>query len=470
MQMQMLMQSMPNAELNTQRAGKNGPDAGGEKGFMQMLGKALNAVESEGAASGAESGGSLEELLSGFFKNGDKLFEQFSDELKALFENGSFEWSGSMEKLLDKLPKGMQELAQALPELDGEEMMQWLEQALTSSDKGKEALPEAVQNLFADKQAGSEPGMNNLDNNEQKLAASFTGMLALLQQAAGQGGNLQAQGTDSSAQNAGTGTRNSGFQAALASLAGSFTGKSNAQQSMTPDQALKQVTQWVESTGGQQKTMDGFFQALKNTSSSGQDSKQQYLQQLLNRSMTGGGTESNTANAQPSSMSSQDGTGVMAKAQQAVVYLGEGKTEHARAQEFVKQFQNLIGKSSLQSFKNGTQQLTVKLVPENLGRLDVKIMQQNGQLTAKLMTTSSNAREMVESQIHQLRAAFQQQNIQVERIDISQQQPSTLQQDDEGQEDADDLNSHDGNETDVDEETEETFADVLDALTFNEQV
>ncbi|SFM29876.1 flagellar hook-length control protein FliK [Salibacterium qingdaonense] len=469
MQMQMLMQSLPNAELNVQRTGKSGPDAGGEKGFMQMLGKALNAAESEGTASKAESGGSLEELLSGFFKNGEKLFEQFSDELKALFENGSFEWSGSMEKLLDKLPKGMQELAQALTELDGQEMMQFLEQTLTSSGKGKEALPEAVQNLFSNKQNGSEAGINNLDNNEQKLAASFTSMLALLQQA----GNLQAQGTDSSSQNAGAGSRNNSFQAALASLAGSFTGTSNAQQSLNPEQALKQVTQWVESAGGRQnqlKTMDGFFQALKNTSSSGQDSKQQYLQQLLNRSMTGGGTESNTANAQPSSMSSQDGTGVMAKAQQAVVYLGEGKTEHARAQEFVKQFQNIIGKSSLQSFKNGTQQLTVKLVPENLGRLDVKIMQQNGQLTAQLMTTSSNAREMVESQIHQLRAAFQQQNIQVERIDISQQQPSTLQQDDEGQEDNEDLNSHDGKETDVDEDAEESFADVLDALTFNEQV
>ncbi|SFP07562.1 flagellar hook-length control protein FliK [Salibacterium halotolerans] len=469
--MQMLMQTMPNAELNMQRTGKKGPDAGAEKGFMQMLGKALNAAGSEGTTSGAQAGGSLKELLSGFMNNGEKLLEQFSDELKALFESGDFQWSGRMEKLLDQLPEDMQELAGALTELNGQEMMQWLEQTFsTSSGNGNKSAPEALADLLQTNTELSADFMKNLNADEQKLASAFTGMLAVLQQTLSVG---NGSGADLMSQAASTGGKSSGFSAGLSSLVMSFTGHSGQQQTLTPDQAVKQLSQWMESAGGQQsqlKTMDNFTQAWKNTASSSGESKQQYLQQLLNRSMTGGASDAGSSNAQPVSMSSQDATGVMAKAQQAVVYLGEGKTEHARAQEFVKQFQNLIGKSSLQSFKNGNQQLTVKLVPENLGRLDVKIMQQNGQLTAQLMTTTSTAREMVESQLHQLRAAFQQQNIQVERIDISQQQPSTLQQDDGGQEESEDPAGRDVNEEDADREAEESFADMLDALTFNEQV
>ncbi|MGY4689824.1 flagellar hook-length control protein FliK [Salibacterium sp. K-3] len=469
MQMQMLMQTLPNAELNTQRTGKSESGEGGQKGFMQMLGKALNAAESEGQTSGTASGHSIEDLLSGFFQNGDKLFEQFKSELKALFENGDFEWSGNMQDMLEQLPQGMQDLAQSLTELDSEQMLQWLEQALTSSEEAGAELPEAIQNQLSGQESGA---VENWNGQEQKLASSFTGMLALLNQALSQPGMQQNDGGSALAQANPNASGSSGFSASLSMLAASLTGSSR-QQTATPEQAAKQMSQWMENASGQQnqlKTMEGFTQTWKNTSSFGGETKQNYLQQLLNRSLSSSGGDTSSANAQPASMSSQDATGVMAKAQQAVIHLGEGKTEHARAQEFMKQFQELLGKSNLQSFKNGTQQLTVKLVPESLGRLDVKIMQQNGQLTAQLMTTTSTAREMVESQLHQLRAAFQQQNIQVDRIDISQQQPSTLQQDDGNQEDGEQQDNPEVHEDETDAGSEESFADMLDALTFNEQV
>ena len=48
-------------------------------------------------------------------------------------------------------------------------------------------------------------------------------------------------------------------------------------------------------------------------------------------------------------------------------------------------------------------------------------MQKESMLTAKIMTTTSTAKDILESQIQSLKNAFSSQNIQIEKIEISQQ-------------------------------------------------
>ena len=75
----------------------------------------------------------------------------------------------------------------------------------------------------------------------------------------------------------------------------------------------------------------------------------------------------------------------------------------------------------------GMAEAKIKLVPEHLGQLDVKIVLANGQMTAYFAVESMQARELLESQLPQLRAALQQQGIQVDKLEVSQHQSAESQ-------------------------------------------
>nr|WP_255726555.1 flagellar hook-length control protein FliK [Sporosarcina sp. ACRSM] len=68
----------------------------------------------------------------------------------------------------------------------------------------------------------------------------------------------------------------------------------------------------------------------------------------------------------------------------------------------------------------GTNRLLIKLYPEHLGQVRIELLQTNGVMTARILASTALGKEMLDSQLHQLRQAFVQQNIQIDRIDISQ--------------------------------------------------
>lgn len=70
--------------------------------------------------------------------------------------------------------------------------------------------------------------------------------------------------------------------------------------------------------------------------------------------------------------------------------------------------------------KGGIAEATITLFPENLGQVDVKITMQNGNLIAQFNTAHSGAKDMLEQQMSQLRAALQSQGIQVEKLEVTQ--------------------------------------------------
>ena len=90
-----------------------------------------------------------------------------------------------------------------------------------------------------------------------------------------------------------------------------------------------------------------------------------------------------------------------------------------QAEELVKQIEALINRSALTN-KQGTIKLLLKLYPEQLGSIRIEFMQKEGMLTARLLASTAIGKEMLDSQLHQLKQSLVQQNIQLDRIDIQQ--------------------------------------------------
>ena len=90
------------------------------------------------------------------------------------------------------------------------------------------------------------------------------------------------------------------------------------------------------------------------------------------------------------------------------------------AEQFVKSFENILSKANF-SNANGIQKLLIRLNPENLGSLRIELIQKDGAMVAKILATTAQAKELLDRQVQGLKHAFTNQNIQVEKIEVSQQ-------------------------------------------------
>lgn len=114
----------------------------------------------------------------------------------------------------------------------------------------------------------------------------------------------------------------------------------------------------------------------------------------------------------------------MPKLQQFVLHVQsqEGTTGN---QELAKQFEQILSRSQFSQMADGKAQMTIKLRPEHLGSLNIELIKDNGILTARLLASSTTAKELIESQLHQLKQAFISQNILVEKLEIQTQAQGT---------------------------------------------
>lgn len=79
----------------------------------------------------------------------------------------------------------------------------------------------------------------------------------------------------------------------------------------------------------------------------------------------------------------------------------------------------LVGKFDIVKLQ-GLSEARISLYPEHLGQVDVKITMQNGQMVAQFVTEHLLAKESLEGQMSQLRAALQAQGIQVTKLEVTQ--------------------------------------------------
>ncbi|MDW0109227.1 flagellar hook-length control protein FliK [Sporosarcina aquimarina] len=91
----------------------------------------------------------------------------------------------------------------------------------------------------------------------------------------------------------------------------------------------------------------------------------------------------------------------------------------SQSETLMNKLQGIFKQTNFGQF-GGTNRLLIKLNPEQLGQIRIELIQMNGVMTARILASTSLGKEMLDSQLHQLRQSFAQQNIQVDRIDVTQ--------------------------------------------------
>ncbi|MCD9023364.1 flagellar hook-length control protein FliK [Cohnella silvisoli] len=94
-------------------------------------------------------------------------------------------------------------------------------------------------------------------------------------------------------------------------------------------------------------------------------------------------------------------------------------------QQFAEQMEKFLVKQFLLTQGNGTSEAKLSLTPEHLGQVDIRLIMHNGQLTAQFMTDNGMARDLLENQMSQLKAALNGQGLHVERLEVIQQPASS---------------------------------------------
>lgn len=89
-------------------------------------------------------------------------------------------------------------------------------------------------------------------------------------------------------------------------------------------------------------------------------------------------------------------------------------------QQFSKEMSQFVVSKFEIVQQNGLSEAVISLNPQHLGQLDVQLSLQNGHLVARFVTEHAAAKELLEQQMTQLRAALQGQGIQVERLEVTQ--------------------------------------------------
>jgi flagellar hook-length control protein FliK len=89
------------------------------------------------------------------------------------------------------------------------------------------------------------------------------------------------------------------------------------------------------------------------------------------------------------------------------------------ARFFANEMEGLILKQAQLNRGTGAMETMIRLFPENLGRVDVRIAALDGVITAQFIANSAAGKETIEQQLHQLRQALVQQGLQVEKLEVS---------------------------------------------------
>ncbi|WP_243386862.1 flagellar hook-length control protein FliK [Bacillus kexueae] len=92
-------------------------------------------------------------------------------------------------------------------------------------------------------------------------------------------------------------------------------------------------------------------------------------------------------------------------------------------QEFVKKFLDIMKTSKMYRQVDGKSVMTIRLNPEHLGSLTVRLVQQNNETIAKIMASTQSAKELLEHSIHQLKQALPNTEIAVHRFELVEEQP-----------------------------------------------
>lgn len=148
--------------------------------------------------------------------------------------------------------------------------------------------------------------------------------------------------------------------------------------------------------------------------------------------------------------------------EQYVIHMNpSGRTETA-GKQLMDQFQHIIKSSRFLSNK-GVNQLSISLRPQNMGDMMIRFTQLDGEMTVKIIVSSSMTRQMLESNIQELRHMFSPQQVIIEEQDIESQDVQEELKDESAYEEGEDQQNqgNDEKEEDNDNDFEKRFLELL---------
>ncbi|UJL47940.1 flagellar hook-length control protein FliK [Virgibacillus sp. NKC19-16] len=117
--------------------------------------------------------------------------------------------------------------------------------------------------------------------------------------------------------------------------------------------------------------------------------------------------------------------------EQYVIHVNQTKAWQPVDKQLIEQFQKITQSSKFSVMPNGTKQLSMVFRPDNLGEIMVRLVQVNGEMTAKILVSSQAAKEILESNIGQLRNMFSPTQVVIEKQELTAQQEQDLNKDEQ---------------------------------------
>ncbi|MGE7978158.1 flagellar hook-length control protein FliK [Psychrobacillus sp. NPDC093200] len=152
-----------------------------------------------------------------------------------------------------------------------------------------------------------------------------------------------------------------------------------------------------------------------------------FLQQMMmNQTVVkGANTEVVTESKEISSLVQGQTATVQTKVETVTMTLPTEKP--AQSEEFLKELQKVMSRVQFGQ-AGGANRLVIKLYPEQLGTIRIELIQKDGILTAKMLASTALGKEMLDTHSGQLRQGLANQNIQVEKLEITQALQDTAKQ------------------------------------------
>jgi flagellar hook-length control protein FliK len=101
-----------------------------------------------------------------------------------------------------------------------------------------------------------------------------------------------------------------------------------------------------------------------------------------------------------------------------VIVVDQTLSDQKVNEAFLQQLTNIIRSGRFTRLTNRNAQLVIRLYPEHLGTLTVKIVREHGTLAAKLIVSTDSAKELLDANLSQLQQVLSTENITVEKWNV----------------------------------------------------
>src|SRR5699024_1456561 len=152
----------------------------------------------------------------------------------------------------------------------------------------------------------------------------------------------------------------------------------------------------------------------------------------------------------------------MSETQQYMIHLQQNHRVEPVSEQLLHKFESVIRNSQFLKPNANINQLSIMLQPEHLGNMTLRLMQAKGEMTVKIIVSSQMAKEMLESNIHQLKHLFSPHQVTIERDDTVSDEKFLMKEHEKEQQEENEAN--DSNEEAIQEDDDEAAMNLEELL------